>query len=77
MAIRASRAQTRTLVRTHDWTIPIAFDRDGGVASLYGIEICPIVELSRTGGVVATRLIGEHWTSATALAGQVRMLQAG
>jgi hypothetical protein len=33
-----------------------------------------MIELARPGGVVARRLIGEHWLRAPALAAQVRAL---
>jgi len=72
VAVRASHAAAASAVRRHHWTVPVAYDRDGAVGAAYGIEICPIFELAYRGGVVARRLIGEHWDSATALAGQVR-----
>jgi hypothetical protein len=72
VAVRASHAAAATAVRRHRWTLPVAYDRDGAVGAAYGIEVCPIFELAYRGGVVARRLIGEHWDSATALAGQVR-----
>jgi peroxiredoxin len=74
VAVRASHAGTAALVRSHHWTIPVAYDRDGAVGSLYDVEICPLVELTDTGGVVANRLIGNHWRSPSALAAQVRRL---
>jgi thiol-disulfide isomerase/thioredoxin len=74
VAINASKQQTAKLVREHHWTIPVAFDSEGAVGALYGVEICPIVELARPGGVVAQRLIGEHWIDRTALAERVRAL---
>jgi thiol-disulfide isomerase/thioredoxin len=75
VAINTAKAQARQIVRAHRWTIPVAFDRDGALASLYGIEICPIIELARPGGVVEKRLIGEHWIDPHALASQVSGLQ--
>jgi len=72
VAVRASHAAAASAVRRHHWTVPVAYDRDGAVGAAYGIEICPIFELAYRGGVVARRLIGEHWDYATALAGQVR-----
>jgi len=72
VAIRASRAATAAEVRSHHWTIPVAYDRDGAVGQTYGVEICPIAEIARRGGVVARRLIGEHWSAAPALSGQIR-----
>ena len=72
VAVRASHGAAATAVRRHRWTIPVAYDRDGAVGAAYGIEVCPIFELAHRGGVVARRLIGEHWDSTTALAAQVR-----
>lgn len=74
VAVRAGHAQAEALVRSRRWTIPVAYDRDGAVGGLYNVEICPLVELARPGGVVAERLIGEHWTAPAALATQVRTL---
>ncbi|MHB8657831.1 MAG: TlpA family protein disulfide reductase [Solirubrobacteraceae bacterium] len=74
VAVRTGRAQAAALVRSHHWTIPVAYDRDGAVAELYGVEICPMLELIRAGGVVVERLIGEQWLSTTRLAGRVRRL---
>lgn len=74
VAINASKQQTAKLVRQRRWTIPVAFDTVGSVGALYGVEICPIVEIARRGGIVAQRLIGEHWIDQTALAQRVRAL---
>jgi hypothetical protein len=76
VAIAASNAQTESLVRAHGWTIPVAYDPDGRIGALYGVSICPMVELAYRGGVVADRLIGNHWLSAPALAARVRALLA-
>ena len=64
-------------MRSHHWTIPVAYDTDGRVGALYGVSICPLVELSKRGGVVAQRLIGNHWLAPSALATQVRKLVDG
>lgn len=77
VAIRASHASAAKAVRSHHWTIPVAYDRDGAVGDVYGIGICPIVELAHRGGIVADRLIGGHWTSSAALAARVRTLVSG
>jgi hypothetical protein len=76
VAIAAGNAQTESLVRSHGWTIPVAYDPDGRIGALYGVSICPMVELAYRGGVVADRLIGNHWLSAPALAARVRALLA-
>jgi hypothetical protein len=74
VAVRAGRAQTAALVRSHHWAIPVAYDRDGALGALYGVEICPILELAYRGGTVAERLIGNHWLSDAALAASVQQL---
>jgi hypothetical protein len=77
VAVSASRASTSALVRSHHWTIPVAFDLDGRIGALYNVEICPIVELARRGGIVTDRLIGEHWINQPALSARVRRLLSG
>ncbi|HLY48339.1 MAG TPA: TlpA disulfide reductase family protein [Solirubrobacteraceae bacterium] len=77
VAVRTSHADAARAVRQHHWTIPVAYDVDGRVGAAYGVEVCPIVELARRGGIVARRLIGQHWASAAALAPEVRQLVHG
>ena len=72
VAVRSSHSAAAAAVRAHHWTIPVAYDRDGAVGAAFGVEVCPIIELTYRGGVVARRLIGEHWNSSAALAAQVR-----
>lgn len=73
--VRASRRTTMGLVRAHRWTIPVAFDLDGAVGDIYGVEVCPLLELANRGGTVAYRLTGDHWLSASALAAKVKALE--
>jgi len=77
VAIRASHRTTAALVRARHWTIPVAYDRVGAIGSLFGVEVCPLVELAYRGGIVAQRLIGSHWVSAPALAPRIRSLVGG
>jgi len=74
VAVRASRASAAAAVRAHRWSLPVAYDPDGAVGQLYGVEVCPIVELARRGGTVQRRLIGGHWTDSRVLAGPVATL---
>lgn len=74
VAVQAGHSETATLVRSHHWTIPVAYDSDGAVGSLYGVAICPMVELAGRGGVVADRLIGNRWISPAALVARVRSM---
>jgi hypothetical protein len=74
VAIRVGHAEAAKLVRSHGWTFPIAYDRDGAIGSTYGAVICPLVELAYRGGIVKDRLIGNHWLATDALARRVRAL---
>lgn len=74
VAVNGSHAETRALVRSRHWTIPVAYDPDGAVGAVYGVEICPMLELAYRGGRVKDRLLGEKWLSASALAAKVRAL---
>jgi len=77
VAVGAGHRKVAAEVRSHHWTIPVAYDSDGRVGALYGVSVCPLVELSRPGGVVADRLIGNHWLAPSALAAKVRALVSG
>ncbi len=74
VAVHAGHRETAALVRAHHWTIPVAYDRDGAVGVFYGVETCPMLELARRGGIVADRLVGDHWLNPAALAARVRAL---
>jgi hypothetical protein len=76
VSINANRASTAALVRRHHWTIPVAFDLTGAIGQVYGVEVCPIIELVRPGGIVQQRLIGKGWLQPSALAGRVARLAA-
>ncbi len=74
VAVNAGHADVARLVRSHHWTIPVAYDRDGAIGALYGIALCPMLELAYRGGIVQARLIGDHWQTAALLAPPVRTL---
>ncbi len=76
MAVQASHAGTEKLVRSHHWTIPIAYDADGAVGAMFNVSICPMVELAYRGGTVSDRLIGDHWLDPNTLAARVRAMLA-
>ena len=74
VAIDGSRADTAALIRSHRWTIPVAYDRDGGVGSVYGVAICPMAELALRGGLVHSELVGDQWQTVAELAPRVAAL---
>ncbi|HEX3978251.1 MAG TPA: TlpA disulfide reductase family protein [Solirubrobacteraceae bacterium] len=77
VAINGSHKATAALIRAHHWTIPVAYDPDGRVGAIYGVAVCPMVELAERGGVVRDRLIGDRWQTAAALAPRVQELLGG
>jgi hypothetical protein len=52
------RDQVRALVRERGWRQPVAIDRDGQVANLYGVGGCPTTVFAREGGRVAATKLG-------------------
>jgi hypothetical protein len=69
-------AGTRALVRSHRWSIPVAYDLSGAVGELYDVTICPMIEVSDARGVVSKLLIGERWARLAALSGELRRVLA-
>jgi peroxiredoxin len=74
LAVGAGHAKIAGEVRSRHWTIPVAYDSDGRVGALYGLSVCPLIELAKRGGVVSQRLIGSHWLNPADLAARVRAL---
>ncbi len=74
VAVRGDRGQERALVRRHGWRLPVAQDRDGAVANLYGVAICPTVVFAARGGRVQSTALGGEVASPAALARRVRAL---
>lgn len=68
VAAGGSKAATLELVKAHHWTIPVAYDSSTAVAQLYGVAVCPLIEVAGQGGVVRRLLIGERWEHRQALA---------
>ena len=52
VAIRGDRDELRRTIRRRGWTLPVAWDRDGGVANAFAVAICPTVTFAYEGGRV-------------------------
>jgi len=52
VGIRGDREDLRRTIRRRGWTLPVAWDRDGGVANAYAVAICPTVTFAYKGGRV-------------------------
>ena len=59
VSIRGDRDDLRALVRRRHWPFPVAWDRDGIMANLYGVAVCPQLTYALPGGVVQATSVGE------------------
>jgi hypothetical protein len=76
VALDASKLTARSLTLAHHWRLPIAYDSDGAVEALYGVSVCPLIELADAHGRVVGRLIGRAWNDPARLAAAVQRLLA-
>src|SRR6185503_19449858 len=60
VAIRGDRGDLRADIRRHGWRFPVGYDRDGALANLYGVAVCPQITLADRGGRVVKTLIGKQ-----------------
>lgn len=58
VAIRGDRDRWRRLADGR-WSIPLLYDRDGGLTTAYGVEVCPQTLFIERGGRVRSVAIGE------------------
>jgi hypothetical protein len=57
--VRDDRDTVRELIRERGWTVPVGYDRDGAVASLYRVGGCPTFAYVYPGGTLQDASIGE------------------
>jgi hypothetical protein len=60
--IRDDRDTVRDLIRERRWRMPVGYDRDGAVASLYRVGGCPTFAYVYPGGTLQDAGIGELTT---------------
>jgi hypothetical protein len=58
VSIRGERAELRALVRHHGWGFPVGHDRDGVLANLYGVAVCPHLTYALPGGRMTATSVG-------------------
>jgi hypothetical protein len=58
LAIRGVRDELRALVRRHRWGFPVGYDRDGVLANVYGVAVCPHLTYALPGGRVTATSVG-------------------
>lgn len=57
--VRDSRDSVRALVRDRGWTMPVGYDHDGAVSTLYRVGGCPTFAYAYPGGILQSASIGE------------------
>ncbi len=57
--IRDDRGTVRELIRDRGWRMPVGYDRDGAVGSLYRVGGCPTFAYVYPGGTLQSASIGE------------------
>jgi hypothetical protein len=58
VSIRGGLEELRQVVRERRWSFPVGWDRDGVLASLYGVATCPYIAVARWRGRVQATLLG-------------------
>lgn len=72
--IRDDRDDARTIVRERGWTVPVGYDADGAVATLYRVGVCPTVAYAFSGGTLSGAKIGSEELSEGQIAADLREL---
>jgi len=57
--VRDDRDTVRDLIARNGWAMPVGYDRDGAVAGLYRVGICPTFAYVYPGGTLQDASIGE------------------
>jgi AhpC/TSA family len=57
--IRDDRDTVRELIERNGWKLPVGYDRDGAVAGLYRVGLCPTFAYVFPGGTLQEASIGE------------------
>lgn len=63
VAIGGEHDKTARTVRNRRWTLPVGYDRDGGLSSRLGAPSCPFVLFVGADGTVRERLFGGEYTA--------------
>src|SRR5262245_41325928 len=58
LSIRGDRGAVNNLIRTHRWTLPVGYDRDGAIANAYAVAVCPTITFAQRGGRVSHTTLG-------------------
>jgi hypothetical protein len=72
--VRDDRDDAARIVRERGWRLPVGYDADGAVSSLYRVGVCPTVALAYPGGILAAAKIGSDDLSGRQMVAEVETL---
>jgi peroxiredoxin len=58
VGIRGDIGRLRAIARSHRWRFPVGWDRDGILANLYGVAVCPHITYARWHGRAQATSLG-------------------
>jgi hypothetical protein len=58
--VRDDREEARRIVRERGWRVPVGYDADGAVATLYRVGVCPTVAFAFPGGILRSAKVGSE-----------------
>jgi hypothetical protein len=58
LAVRGDREELAKIVSERGWRLPVGWDRDGAVSTLYRVGLCPTVAFVLPGGILSEARIG-------------------
>jgi len=73
--VRDDRAEVRRIIDDRGWEVPVGYDSDGAVSSLYRVGVCPTVAFAYPGGILAGAAVGAGELSPEALAERIEELE--
>ncbi|HSI81605.1 MAG TPA: hypothetical protein VK919_13240 [Solirubrobacterales bacterium] len=72
--VRDDRDDAQRIVRERGWSVPVGYDADGAVATLYRVGVCPTVAFAFPGGVLSGAKIGSEELSEAEMRTELREL---
>lgn len=57
--VRGDRGELRDLIRAHGWGFPVGYDRDGVLANLFGVAVCPQITYASWRGRIQGTSFGD------------------
>lgn len=73
VSIRGERADVAAEIRKRGWELPVAWDRDGAVANLFAVAVCPTITFVNSDGLVTGTTLGT--ASASEIARRLQELE--